>query len=97
MLYPINKSFAIHEIQRDEHTLYIEEYGNKNGLPIIFLHGGPGSGCADWQKTLFDNKVYRVIFLDQRGAGRSTPKRLLKNNTLFHLIQDLEYIRTFLN
>ena len=96
MLYPINKSFATHEIQRDEHTLYIEEYGNKNGLPIIFLHGGPGSGCADWQKSLFDNKVYRVIFLDQRGAGRSNPKRLLKNNTLFHLIQDLEYIRTFL-
>ena len=96
MLYPIKKSFAIHEIQRDEHTLYIEEYGNKKGLPVIFLHGGPGSGCADWQKGLFDNKIYRVIFLDQRGSGQSKPKRLLSNNTLFHLIEDMEFIRQFL-
>ena len=96
MLYPIKKSFAIHEIQRDDHILYIEEYGNKSGRPIIFLHGGPGSGCAEWQKSLFDSRVYRVIFLDQRGAGKSSPKRLLKNNTLIHLIEDLEYIRIFL-
>ena len=79
MLYPIKKSFAIHEIKRDEHILYFEEYGNKRGnLPVIFLHGGPGSGCAEWQKSLFDSRVYRVIFLDQRGAGKSSPKRLLK-------------------
>ena len=51
MLYPIQKSFAIHEIERDEHIIYFEEYGNKRGLPIIFLHGGPGSGCAEWQKA----------------------------------------------
>ena len=51
MLYPINKSFAIHEIKKTRHTLYIEEYGNKNGLPVIFLHGGPGSGCSNWQKA----------------------------------------------
>ena len=61
-------------------------------LPVIFLHGGPGSGCANWQKGLFDNKIYRVIFLDQRGSGKSFPKRLLKNNTLYHLIEDIEYI-----
>ena len=96
MLYPIKKPFAIHEIQRDEHTLYIEEYGKKTGLPVIFLHGGPGSGCSNWQKGLFDNKIYRVIFLDQRGSGKSFPKRLLKNNTLYHLIEDIEYIRKFL-
>ena len=46
------------------HKIYVEESGNPNGQPVIFLHGGPGSGCADWQKGLFDNKVYRVIFLD---------------------------------
>ena len=66
MLYPIKKSFAIHEIQRDDHILYIEEYGNKSGRPIIFLHGGPGSGCAEWQKSLFDSRVYRVIFRSKR-------------------------------
>ena len=97
MLYPIKKSFAIHQMQRDEHTLHIQEYGNKNGLPILFLHGGPGSGCGEWQKSLFNSKIYRVIFLDQRGAGKSSPKRLLKDNTLPHLIEDLEYIREFLN
>ena len=83
MLYPIKKPFAIHEIKRGEHTLYIEEYGNKAGLPAIFLHGGPGSGCSNWQKSLFDKKIYRVIFLDQRGSGKSTPKRLLKNNAIY--------------
>ena len=62
MLYPIKKSFAIHEIQRDEHTLYIEEYGNKSGLPIIFLHGGPGSGCAEWQKVYLIVKFIELFF-----------------------------------
>ena len=62
MLYTIKKSFATHEIKREEHLLYLEEYGNLTGVPILFLHGGPGSGCGDWQKALFNNKVYRVIF-----------------------------------
>ncbi len=96
MLYTIKKSFATHEIQRDEHLLYIEEYGKADGVPILFLHGGPGSGCANWHKELFNHKVYRVIFLDQRGAGKSKPKRLLKNNTTSDLIGDLEYIRNYL-
>ena len=96
MLYTISKSFATHEIKRDEHLLYIEEYGKAEGIPILFLHGGPGSGCSNWQKELFDHKVYRVIFLDQRGAGKSKPKRLLKNNTISDLISDLEYIRKYL-
>ncbi len=96
MLYTIKKSFATHQIKRDDHLIYIEEYGKVNGIPILFLHGGPGSGCSDWQKELFNSKVYRVIFLDQRGSGKSVPKRLLKNNTIFDLIEDIEYIRTYL-
>ena len=74
MLYTIKNSFATHEINRGLHTLYLEEYGNPKGIPILFLHGGPGSGCANWQKELFNSKVYRVVFLDQRGSGKSTPK-----------------------
>ncbi|MBF97119.1 MAG: prolyl aminopeptidase [Pelagibacterales bacterium] len=96
MLYTIKKSFAIHEIKRDKHILYLEEYGNVDGIPILFLHGGPGSGCSDWQKSLFNDKIYRVIFLDQRGAGKSVPKRLLENNTILDLIGDIEYIRSYL-
>ena len=97
MLYTIKNSFATHEINRGLHTLYLEEYGNPKGIPILFLHGGPGSGCANWQKELFNSKVYRVVFLDQRGSGKSTPKRLLKENTTSILIEDIEYIRNYLN
>ena len=96
MLYNIKKSFARHEIKRDLHQLYLEEYGKVNGIPVIFLHGGPGSGCANWQKKLFNSKIYRVIFLDQRGSGKSTPKRLLKKNTTTDLIKDIEFIRIYL-
>ena len=96
MLYTIKKSFARHEIKRDLHLLYLEEYGKISGIPVLFLHGGPGSGCADWQKELFNSKIYRVIFLDQRGSGKSIPKRLLKNNTTNDLIKDIEFIREYL-
>ncbi len=96
MLYTIKKPFAIHEINREKHCLYVQEYGNPKGNPVLFLHGGPGSGCADWHKGLFDRKIYRVIFLDQRGSGKSTPKRELKNNTTNYLIDDIEYIRDYL-
>ncbi|MEC8100376.1 MAG: alpha/beta fold hydrolase [Pseudomonadota bacterium] len=96
MLYPIKKSFATYEVKRGKHTVYFEDYGNKQGKPVIFLHGGPGSGCSDWQKSLFNNKVFRVIFLDQRGSGRSFPKRLLEKNTTYELVDDIEFIRTFL-
>ena len=74
MLYTIKKSFATHQIKRNDHLIYIEEYGKVNGIPILFLHGGPGSGCSDWQKELFNSKVYRVIFLDQRGSGSQFQK-----------------------
>ena len=96
MLYNIKKSFAIHHIKKNIHTIYFEEYGNPTGIPVIFLHGGPGSGCNEGQKAIFDYKKYRVIFLDQRGSGKSTPKGSIKNNTTLELIDDIEAVRKYL-
>lgn len=75
------------------HTLYIEESGSKNGIPVIFLHGGPGSGCEAFHRRFFDPEKYRIILFDQRGCGKSTPHAELKNNTTQHLIEDIETIR----
>jgi proline iminopeptidase len=77
----------------DGQSLYIESYGNPEGIPAVFLHGGPGSGCSPDQARLFDPKTYHVILFDQRGSGRSTPRRILHNNTTQHLISDMELIR----
>ena len=96
MLYSIKKPFAIHHIQQNNHTLYFEEYGNLDGIPAIFLHGGPGSGCNDSQKAIFDYKKYRVVFLDQRGSGKSSPKGSTRNNTTSKLIEDIEVVRKYL-
>ena len=96
MLYTIKNAFATHHIKRGGHLIYFEEYGNPKGIPVIFLHGGPGSGCSDSQKSIFNKKKHRVIFLDQRGSGRSTPKGRLKENTTNYLIQDIDYIRDVL-
>ncbi len=81
----------------DEHELYIEQLGNSEGIPIIFLHGGPGSGCQNHHRNLFDLESCRIIFLDQRGAGKSLPKRSLNNNTTGFLIKDIELVRKKLN
>ena len=54
MLYNIKKSFAIHHIKQNQHIIYFEEYGNPLGIPVIFLHGGPGSGCNEAQKAIFN-------------------------------------------
>lgn len=77
----------------DGHQLYIQDWGNKNAdLPIIFLHGGPGGGCSNGHKQTFDPRTQRVIFFDQRGAGKSLPKGELKNNTTKELVEDIEKI-----
>ena len=75
------------------HTVYFEECGNKNGVPVIFLHGGPGSGCNPTQRRFFDPAHYRIILLDQRGCGRSTPQGEVRENTTDDLINDIESIR----
>ena len=77
----------------DLHTLYWEECGNPAGAPVVFLHGGPGGGCSATSRRFFDPARYRILLLDQRGSGRSTPNGELRNNTTAHLIDDLEVLR----
>ena len=78
------------------HSLYYEECGNPQGKPVIFLHGGPGGGCTDDNRCFFDPELYRIILLDQRGAGRSTPTADLTANTTWELLRDIELLRTTL-
>lgn len=97
-LYDALEPYAVHRIDVGHtHHLYVEECGNPQGLPVIFLHGGPGSGCRAHHRCFFDPNRYRIVLLDQRGAGRSTPHGHLIANTTEHLLQDLEQIRVQLN
>lgn len=75
------------------HRLYLEEVGTPAGTPAVFLHGGPGGGLQTGQRRLFDPERFRVVLFDQRGAGRSTPKRGLEANTTQELVADMERIR----
>lgn len=78
------------------HELYLEECGNPQGLPVLYLHGGPGSGCSETTRQLFDPDRYRIILFDQRGAGRSTPYGELTHNNTPALLADIEMIRQML-
>jgi proline iminopeptidase len=78
------------------HTLWVEECGNLSGIPVIFLHGGPGAACEPFQRRFFDPEKYRIILFDQRGCGRSTPHAELVENTTQHLIADIETLREYL-
>ena len=75
------------------HTLYLEECGNPEGIPAIFLHGGPGAGCEPSHRSFFDPERYRIILFDQRGSGRSTPHAALQDNSTWDLVADIELIR----
>lgn len=77
----------------DGHELFVAQAGNPEGIPAVFLHGGPGSGCQPAHSELFDLSRFRVVLPDQRGAGRSTPKGSLAANTTAHLIADMERVR----
>jgi len=79
------------------HSVYWEESGNSNGLPVIFLHGGPGSQTEPGHRSFFNPKIYRIILMDQRGAGKSRPHSSLIDNTTWHLVDDLEKLRRHLN
>jgi proline iminopeptidase len=79
------------------HTMYYEESGNPDGIPVVFLHGGPGAGASASHRQFFDPAAYRIIIFDQRGAGRSTPLGELRDNTTPHLIADMETLRNHLN
>ena len=75
------------------HQLWVSEYGNPSGVPAVFLHGGPGSGCESYHPRFFDPEKYRIILFDQRGSGRSKPHASLQENTTQHLVSDIEKLR----
>ena len=78
------------------HQLYYEECGNPAGQPLVYLHGGPGAGISPPYRRFYDPDFYRIILLDQRGCGKSTPFASLEENTTWHLVADLERLRTHL-
>ena len=95
MLFPaIQPSQNFHLRVSPEHELYVEECGNPDGVPVVFLHGGPGGSCEPAHRRYFDPERYRIILFDQRGCGKSRPHASLENNTTQDLIDDLEKIRT---
>lgn len=97
-LYPSIEPYHEFQLKVDElHTVWIEECGNPHGLPVVFLHGGPGAACEAFQRRFFNPKYYRIILFDQRGCGRSTPHAELRNNTTHDLVADIERIRNYLN
>lgn len=79
----------------DGHKLYYEMCGNKTGIPVLFLHGGPGSGFVESHKNVFDLRIFNLILFDQRGAGRSKPFASLKANTTSKLVSDINKILDF--
>ena len=80
----------------DSHEIYVEQAGQPRGVPVIVLHGGPGSGIAPIMRQFFDPNYYRIILFDQRGAGQSRPSGLLENNSPMDLVNDIEKIRAHL-
>lgn len=78
------------------HTLYWEQCGNPNGIPVLFLHGGPGGGCSPRHRRFFDPAVYRIVLFDQRGAGKSVPAGECHDNTTQRLVEDIEVLREML-
>ena len=95
--YPPIKPYRSGKLALDDvHTMVWEESGNPNGVPVLFLHGGPGSGCSPRHRQFFDPAYYRIVLFDQRGAGQSTPLGETRNNTTPLLVQDIERLRATL-
>jgi len=93
-LYPPIEPFARHILAvGDGHEVYIEQSGNRDGIPVVVLHGGPGGGCSPAMRRYFDPKKYHVTLFDQRGCGRSKPHASVENNTTWDLVADIEKIR----
>ncbi|MEM8978736.1 MAG: prolyl aminopeptidase [Pseudomonadota bacterium] len=93
-LYPPIEPFDQRMMDMGEgHTIYMEQCGNPNGLPVVVLHGGPGGGCSPAMRRYFDPEAYRIILFDQRGCGRSRPHASVTDNTTWHLVRDIEAIR----
>lgn len=93
-LYPSIKCYETHRIDvSPTHTLHVEECGNPKGIPILVTHSGPGTGCEAFHRRFFCPETYRIILLDQRGAGKSTPHACIEENTTQDLIEDIEKVR----
>jgi len=96
-LYPSIEPHKTGKLALDEtHTMYWEQSGHPGGLPVLFLHGGPGAGATSVHRRFFDPSSYRIVIYDQRGAGRSTPRGELTDNTTGDLIDDIERLREHL-
>ena len=96
-LFPNIEPFDSHFLQVSGlHTVYVEEAGNPDGKPVIFVHGGPGGGIEPIYRQYFNPKKWRIILFDQRGCGQSTPFAELKDNTTWDLVSDIEKIRKHL-
>ena len=93
-LFPPIEPYATGRLALDGlHEMYWEESGNPNGLPIVFVHGGPGGGAEPKHRRFFDPNTWRIVVFDQRGAGRSTPLAEIRDNTTQHLVGDMERLR----
>ena len=98
ILFSQLKPYKRHQVKvTDKHELYVDEAGNVDGIPILFVYGGPGGACDASSRRFYDPAVYRIITFDQRGCGRSTPHGEVENNTIHDLIADIEVIREFLD
>ncbi|MEW8051577.1 MAG: prolyl aminopeptidase [Candidatus Thiodiazotropha sp.] len=97
-LFPPIEPFTSQMLSVDNgHRLYLEQVGKPDGIPVLFLHGGPGAGCEPYHRRFFDPDHYRVVLFDQRGCGHSTPHASLEANTTWDLVSDIERIRQQLN
>lgn len=96
MRYPDITPYDTGFLKRGEHSLYYEKNGNPNGLPVVVLHGGPGSGTSPWQRQMFNPEKYNIILFDQRGCGKSVPHASLSNNTTPHLVSDIHALKIHL-
>lgn len=93
-LYPSIEPYACeHLLVAGGHEIYVEQSGNPEGIPVLFVHGGPGGGTSSVQRRFFDPQKFRIILFDQRGCGRSRPHAALENNTTWDLVADMEAIR----
>jgi proline iminopeptidase len=96
-LYPALEPYQTERLQvSDLHNLYLEQAGNPNGKPVIFLHGGPGGGIDSVYRQYFDPEQWRIVLFDQRGCGQSIPHAELRQNTTWDLVNDIEQIRQHL-
>ena len=89
-------SIRIHEFIRNGQTLWVEESGSPSGIPVIYLHGGPGSGCKTQHRNFFDPRRFRILLHDQRGCGHSAQGSVLTQNTTQAILEDLLHIQNAL-